>query len=113
MMIAIGITLFLLPPVPGVPIYFVSGLMLVGVCEKDMGLGGGTIYCICLGLVLKLCACTLQQKMIGENFKSNVGIRQMCNVNSDLMRTMKVILSRPGLSMAKCSILIGGPDWPT
>jgi hypothetical protein len=113
MMICIGICLFLLPPVPGVPIYFISGLMLVGVCEKDMGLAGGTFYCIGLGVVLKLTACSLQQKCIGERFRNNVSIRQMCNVNSDLMRTMKVILSRPGLSMAKCSILIGGPDWPT
>ena len=37
----------------------------------------------------------------------------MVGINSDLMRTMRVILSKPGLSMAKCSILIGGPDWPT
>jgi len=119
MMFVIGISLFLLPPVPGVPIYFICGLMLVGVCEQDndgneiMGLYGGTIYAIALGLALKLTACSLQQKMIGETFKQNVGIRQMCNVNSDLMRTMKVILGRPGLSIAKCSILIGGPDWPT
>ena len=139
MMICIGICLFLLPPVPGVPLYFVCGLMLVGVCVRqdklfddagvevkdefgynvgidgtaDMSLAGATFYCIGLGVCLKLIACSIQQKCIGEAMKNNVGIRQMCNVNSDMMRTMKVILSRPGLSMAKCSILIGGPDWPT
>jgi len=103
----------MLPPVPGVPIYFMCGLMLVKVCEPDMGTGGGTVYCICLGLVLKLIACSIQQKCIGETMRNNVGIRQMCNINSDTMRTMKVILMQPGITMAKCSILVGGPDWPT
>ena len=37
----------------------------------------------------------------------------MVGVNSNMIRTMKVILSRPGMSIAKCSILVGGPDWPT
>ncbi|GMI19889.1 hypothetical protein TrRE_jg8661 [Triparma retinervis] len=113
LMIGIGICMFMLPPVPGVPIYFMCGLMLVKVCEPAMGTGGGTAYCMCLGLVLKLIACAIQQKCIGETMRNNVGIRQMCNINSDMMRTMKVILLQPGLSLAKCSILIGGPDWPT
>mmetsp|Transcript_9953 Transcript_9953/g.20302 ORF Transcript_9953/g.20302 Transcript_9953/m.20302 type:complete len:845 (-) Transcript_9953:102-2636(-) len=113
LMIGIGICMFMLPPVPGVPIYFMCGLMLVKVCEPDMGTGGGTAYCITLGLVLKLIACAIQQKCIGETMRNNVGIRQMCNINSDMMRTMKVILMQPGITMAKCSILIGGPDWPT
>ena len=78
-----------------------------------MGTVGGTIYCCFLGLVLKLLACTAQQKGIGQNMRGKVAIRQMCSINSDMMRTMKVILAKPGLSMAKCSILIGGPDWPT
>ena len=37
LMIVIGLSLFLLPPVPGVPIYFMCGLMLVEVCEPAMG----------------------------------------------------------------------------
>ena len=37
-MAIVGVTLFLLPPVPGVPIYFMSGLMLLAVCEPSMGI---------------------------------------------------------------------------
>jgi hypothetical protein len=112
-MTVVGLTLFLLPPVPGVPIYFMSGLMLVKVCEVSMGLGGAIAYCIALGVFLKLVACSLQQKMIGGIFGKKVAIRQMVGVNSVMIRTMKVILSKPGLSMDKCAILVGGPDWPT
>mmetsp|Transcript_28788 Transcript_28788/g.54352 ORF Transcript_28788/g.54352 Transcript_28788/m.54352 type:complete len:839 (+) Transcript_28788:95-2611(+) len=114
LMVIIGLSLFLLPPVPGVPIYFMCGLMLVEVCEPHMGgTVGATFYAVFLGLFLKLLACACQQKIIGENLGSSVAVRQMVGINSDLMRTMRVILSKPGLSMAKCSILIGGPDWPT
>ncbi|GMI06455.1 hypothetical protein TrLO_g11797 [Triparma laevis f. longispina] len=114
LMIIIGLSLFLLPPVPGVPIYFMCGLMLVEVCEPHMGgTVGATFYAVFLGLFLKLLACACQQKIIGENLGSSVAVRQMVGINSSLMRTMRVILSKPGLSMAKCSILIGGPDWPT
>jgi len=29
------------------------------------------------------------------------------------MRASRIILERPGVSFAKCAILVGGPDWPT
>jgi hypothetical protein len=59
----VGVTLFLLPPVPGIPIYFMSGMMLLAVCEPSMGLFGGVVYCTLLGLVLKLTAGTIQQQV--------------------------------------------------
>ena len=37
----------------------------------------------------------------------------MVGVNSDMIRTMKIILGEPGLGLAKVAILVGGPDWPT
>ena len=66
MLIAVGIALFMLPPVPGVPIYFMAGTMLVGVCEEAMGLYGATAYATILGIVLKILACACQQNIIGE-----------------------------------------------
>jgi len=54
MLISVGLFLFMLPPVPGVPIYFMAGTMLVGVCEDKMGLVGATIYATLLGIVLKV-----------------------------------------------------------
>ena len=66
------------------------------------GTVGATVYCVFLGLVLKLLACACQQKLIGEQLGSSVAIRQFCGVNSPLMRTMRVILRKPGINMAKC-----------
>ena len=55
LMVIIGLSLFLLPPVPGVPIYFMCGLMLVEVCEPHMGgTVGATFYAVFLGLFLKV-----------------------------------------------------------
>ena len=61
--VLVGLGLFLLPPVPGIPIYFMSGMMLLAVCEPSMGLFGGVVYCTLLGLVLKLTAGTIQQQV--------------------------------------------------
>mmetsp|Transcript_16486 Transcript_16486/g.34000 ORF Transcript_16486/g.34000 Transcript_16486/m.34000 type:complete len:850 (-) Transcript_16486:67-2616(-) len=112
-MSVVGISLFLLPPVPGVPIYFMSGLMLLAVCEPTMGLVGGVTYCTFLGLILKLISGTIQQQIFGKKLGNMVAVRQMVGVNSDLMRAVRVVMADPGLTWGKCAILTGGPDWPT
>ena len=125
----VGLFLFLLPPVPGVPIYLTGGMVLVAagtnnapdaLSDKDAFAGGGVggvcvaiVYTCVVSLMLKLFACTCQQKCIGETMKDNAKIKQMVGINSKLIRTMKVVLQQPGLNVAKCAILIGGPDWPT
>lgn len=58
-------------------------------------------------------ACTCQQKGFGTFLKSKVWVRQMVGINSKTIRVMKIIISRPGLDLAKVAILVGGPDWPT
>ena len=148
----VGLFLFLLPPVPGAPIYLAAGFMLVAVGKKN----GWTVMASCLyprprrthpsprnihvvaatsprpasrgcprhlaraprytcafSLAIKLCACTLQQKLIGETLSSSLWIRKTCGVNTSLVRMMRLILAEPGLSIAKVTILVGGPDWPT
>ena len=109
----VGISLFLLPPVPGIPIYFMSGMMLLAVCEPTMGLFGGVVYCTFLGLILKLVSGTIQQQIFGKKLGNMVAVRQMVGVNSDLMRAARVVMADPGLTWGKCAILTGGPDWPT
>ena len=119
--------LFLLPPIPGVPIYLTGGLMLPSVAtgkgtgpngtDGDEQFPGGILtavaYTCAVGLILKLCACTIQQKLIGEPLSNRVWIRQLVSINSSTIRTMKLILKQPGLTVAKVAILVGGPDWPT
>ena len=50
---------------------------------------------------LELFACTVQQKGFGALLGRNVAVRQMVGVNSDMIRTMKLVLGTPGVSVAK------------
>ena len=54
-----------------------------------------------------------RQKGIGERLGNKVWIRSMVNVNSATMRSIRYLLTRPGLNVPKVAILVGGPDWPT
>jgi len=112
-LIGIGMIMFLLPPVPGVPIYLTLGIVIIPVGRATMGIIGSLLYALGVSLGLKLLACGIQQKLIGGLLKHKVGVRQFCGVNSNLMRSMKLVLKQPGIGIDKVSILVGGPDWPT
>ena len=70
------------------------------------------MYSTGVGIVLKLFASAIQQKLIGENLSHYVKIRQMVSINSNLMKSMRLVLGKDGLSIPKISILIGGPGMP-
>lgn len=110
-LVGIGMTMFLLPPVPGVPIYLTLGIVIIPTGRDTFGLLGSVIYALAVSLCLKLLACTLQQKLIGGLLQNKVAVRQFCGVNSSVMRSMKLVLMQPGFSIAKVTILVGGPDW--
>mmetsp|Transcript_86601 Transcript_86601/g.244913 ORF Transcript_86601/g.244913 Transcript_86601/m.244913 type:complete len:587 (+) Transcript_86601:1242-3002(+) len=100
--VGVGMFLFLLPPVPGVPIYLTGGIILIKAGTEHPQTATGflgawpSVGITCgLCLCIKLFACTLQQKFIGGFFAGNVGVRQACGVNSSTARTMKRILKRP------------------
>jgi len=112
-MIGVGLVMFLLPPVPGVPIYLTLGIVVVAIGRDSMGIVWSIIYSIAVSLALKLFACTLQQKMIGGLLKGYVSVRQLVQINTKLIRAMKLVLGERGLGIAKVCILVGGPDWPT
>lgn len=112
-MVAVGTLMFLLPPVPGLPIYMTMGIVIVAIGRDSMGLVWSIVYCCVVSTALKLFACTLQQKMIGENLSGYVSVRQACAINTRLVKAMKLVLSEKGLSVPKVAILVGGPDWPT
>jgi hypothetical protein len=112
-LVGVGMIMFLLPPVPGVPIYLTLGIVIIPVGQEKIGLVPSVLYAIVVSLCLKLLACTLQQKGIGGLLQNKVGIRQMVGVNSTIIRSMKLVLKEKGLGIAKVSILVGGPDWPT
>eukprot|EP00937_MAST-01D_sp_MAST-1D-sp2_P000257 g257.t1 len=109
----VGLVMFLLPPVPGVPVYLAGGVILTNAAKADFGFGGALVYTIGICFAIKLAAIAVQQKGIGGRMAHNVKVRQAVQINSVMIRSIKVILQRPGLSPAKVAILCGGPDWPT
>jgi len=112
-MVGAGVLMFLLPPVPGAPIYLTMGIIVIPVGSANLGLVWSIVYAIGISLLLKLLATALQQKMIGGLLQNQVGIRQLVGVNTDLIKAMKLLLEDPGIGLPKVSILCGGPDWPT
>ena len=113
MIVAVGLVMFLLPPVPGLPIYLFGGILITAKGAGTFGEPGAICYTagVCLGI--KLSACAVQQKVFGEQLGGYVAVRQLVAVNSDTTRAMRLILMEPGLSPPKVAILLGGPDWPT
>jgi hypothetical protein len=111
----VGLVMFLLPPVPGVPVYIAAGTIIVARAKKEPWLDfySGCAFASILGLILKLNAVAMQQKLIGEAFGRSLYIQQLVGVHKTSIRAIENILLRPGLSMEKVAILCGGPDWPT
>ena len=111
---AIGFTMFLLPPVPGVPVYLAGGVILTSAAEiSGMGFGASCLFSIAVCFGIKLAAICVQQKGFGERLGGNVTVRTFCQVNSISIRAISRILDGEGLTKGKVAILCGGPDWPT
>jgi len=110
--IGVGMTLFMLPPIPGLPIYLTGGIVLVSVGRNTLGLWGSIGYACIVSLLLKLLACAVQQKLIGGNLGGYTGVKQLVSINSEGIRAMRVILSDKGITARKVAVLVGGPDWP-
>mmetsp|Transcript_29257 Transcript_29257/g.97157 ORF Transcript_29257/g.97157 Transcript_29257/m.97157 type:complete len:1083 (-) Transcript_29257:73-3321(-) len=106
-----GMVLFMLPPVPGPPIYLFGGFVISDSCP--WGFWSGSIICIALCFVLKLSACALQQQVIGRYLGDRDAVRRAIGVHRPFIRAIESVLRQPGLSLGKCMILCGGPDWPT
>jgi len=106
----IGMLAFLLPPVPGLTVYVFGGLIL---SSSEAGFWGGAVINIFLGWFLKLCACAVQQVIIGGMLGKFLWVRQTVGVHKVAVRSIEAELRRPGFTMGKVAILCGGPDWPT
>jgi len=109
-MFAVGLFMFLLPPIP---IYLTSGIVLVNSGLPIFGLVGAISFTVAFAIILKIFACVVQQKLIGEKLSDSVSIRQAVSVNSGPIRAAKLVLSEKKLTLAKVAFLVGGPDWPT
>ena len=112
-LLGVGMIMFMIPPVPGPPIYLTLGIVVVATGRDLFGIVGSIAYATAVSLGLKLLACTIQQKIIGESLSNSIGVRKMVQINSTIIKAMRLILAQPGMRVDKVSILVGGPDWPT
>jgi len=113
----VGVTMFMLPPVPGFSVYLAGGVIVVTRGTQDdvpwLGFGTGILFTTAFCLCIKLCAVSMQQKVIGEGFGRYLYVQQLVGVHTISIKAIEKILRRPGLGLAKVSILCAGPDWPT
>jgi hypothetical protein len=110
----VGMGMFLLPPVPGVPVYIASGVLLTPIAAEKIGYPLAAVYAMGVAFIIKLCACALQQKAIGATLRRSVRVRSLCMLNSPLMRALKLLMTEKGVCRrGKVATLVGGPDWPT
>eukprot|EP00929_Paragymnodinium_shiwhaense_P115029 TRINITY_DN8361_c0_g2_i1.p1 TRINITY_DN8361_c0_g2~~TRINITY_DN8361_c0_g2_i1.p1 ORF type:complete len:1189 (-),score=282.38 TRINITY_DN8361_c0_g2_i1:94-3510(-) len=111
----VGFIMFMLPPVPGVPVYVAAGSICVtrGVQEPWLHFWPTVVLISAYALLIKFAAVVGQQKGIGEMMGSNVAIQQAVGVHTPTIKAIEKILQQPGMSIKKVCILCGGPDWPT
>lgn len=109
-----GYTMFLLPPVPGIPVYVFTGIVVgeQGRHIDSLGFGGGICVALAMCFFLKEMACC-GQYMIGYHLGKSLKIQQLIGVDKVPTRAIERILSARGLTVGKVCILVGGPDWPT
>eukprot|EP00971_Amphidinium_carterae_P159678 3166034-Amphidinium_carterae.1 len=68
---------------------------------------------VVLGMVIKLLAVALQQKLIGYPFSDSDVIKKTIGVHTSVMKAAKQVLTGPSLDFDKVCVLDSGPDWPT
>ena len=96
----VGLTMFLNPAIPGVPVYLIGGVLLVGSAEVWFGFWLGIAYTCLVCFFIKLTAIAMQQKFFGEKLGTKVWVRQIVGVNSISIRAIKIILEKPGMGIA-------------
>jgi len=112
---AIGMFLFLLPPVPGLPVYIATGTMIVARGQVDSHEPADFWRDLCLAIfvafTIKLAAITMQMKLIGAPLATNVTVKKMIGVQTPVMKAVRHVLGQP-FTFDKVCILVTGPDWP-
>jgi hypothetical protein len=111
--VMVGLVMFLLPPVPGVPVYLAGGVIIVKSAMQKFSFGLAVAYGIVVCWLIKMLAIVIQQKVIGERMSNNLTVKCLVGVNSLSTRAIRFILTSKGLDKRKVAILCGGPDWPT
>jgi len=106
--------MFLLPPVPGLPVYIFAGILIAEKARApdSIGFWMGCVLASALGLFTKICACC-GQYMIGYFLGKSIKVQQLIGVDTVPTRAIEHVLKSRGLNPGKVALLVGGPDWPT
>lgn len=109
----VGLFMFLIPVVPGVAVYLFAGAVMTeqGKQHRRIGAAAGTLTAILVSFLMKLVACVMQY-FIGYAAGQRLWVQKLVGVDRVFTRATNVILQKPGLSIGKVGVLIGGPDWP-
>lgn len=109
-----GYVMFMLPPIPGIPVYIFGGMIMALRCKTmpEIGFWGGVGIAMAMSFVLKMAA-VCGQYYVGMCLGSSLRVQQFLGVDKEGMRAIEMLLKQPGLSLPKVAILVGGPDWPT
>lgn len=111
---SVGLFMFLLPPVPGVPVYVLGGVVMVNSFVKEgVPFTPACFIVTFICFMIKMNAVAMQQKLIGGMMSGSLYVRKTVMVNSMSIKAIRLILTKPGLGIDKIAILCGGPDWPT
>jgi len=81
----VGSLMFLLPPVPGVPVFLSSGIILLAAGRETYGVAGSIVYAFVFCMALKLLAALGQMYCFGVPMGEYVSVRRAVGVNSDLV----------------------------
>ena len=121
----VGVSMFLIPVIPGVPVYVCAGVLLPNALMTDteradvsnptapLHFWQGFLLACAIASLLKFVAIILQQEVIGRFLGGRVAVRAACQINSSFIRAARFVLTQPGCTFGKTMILCGGPDWPT
>lgn len=109
----VGFLLLMAPPVPGIPVYVCSGIVISARAKHtDWGYGLGVGIAVAVSFVLKLTA-VVGQYLVGYVLGKSVKIQQLVRVDKVATRAVERILEGNGFTLPKVAVLVGGPDWPT
>lgn len=112
-MFVLALLIFLFPASPGPPIYVVMGIVICSSAAKQgWTFSEGLLWATMVAFFMKLAFTAVAQKLIGEPFSNNDSVRQLVGIQTPYMRAIEMLLKVPGVTMAKVSLLVGGPDWP-
>uniref|UniRef100_A0A7S1QST6 Uncharacterized protein n=1 Tax=Alexandrium catenella TaxID=2925 RepID=A0A7S1QST6_ALECA len=112
-MFVITLVIFLFPAAPGPPIYVVMGIVICSSAEaQGWSFSAALLWATLVAFLMKLAFTAVAQKFIGEPFADSDSVRRLVGIHTPYMRAIERILREPGFTMAKVTLLVGGPDWP-